>query len=85
MPVLLSLADIAYLLDGQVREQTVYRWNIDSGRQRVMPEPDWMFGVKRPTPMWREDVVLDVLRGRGYEIDPKRLGEVRKAQGHRPN
>lgn len=83
LPVLLSLADVAYLVEGQVEPQTVYRWNINSGgRARVMPDPDWTFGVKRPTPMWREDVVLEVLKARGYKVDRKRVAAVRRAQGH---
>lgn len=85
IPPLLSLADIAYLLEGQVQKQTVYTWNITRvGRPRVMPDPDWSFGVTLPTPMWRQEVVLEVLASRGYTIDQKRLGEIRKAQGHPP-
>jgi hypothetical protein len=83
IPVLFTLAQVAELIDGQRKPQTVYRWNTASGgRAKVFPEPDLQIGGKRSTPLWREEVVLAVLEEQGLKVDKRKLNRIRKAQGH---
>lgn len=83
IPVLLTLANIAQLIEGQVAKNTVYKWNTDTPKTpRALPVPDLLVGDQRPHPLWRESVVLEFLDGRGYQADKRVLARIRKAQGH---
>mgnify|MGYP006189642895 CR=1 FL=1 len=86
LPVLLTLANIGLLLEGSVVAQTVYKWNVTAnGKQRVLPEPDIQVGGRRPTPLWRESVILEFIESKGMKPNKRALAKIRKAQGHPAN
>lgn len=86
IPVLLTLGNIAQLVEGQATSTTVYKWNTNTAkRPRWLPVPDLSIGDRRPTPVWRESVILEFLESKGYRVNKRALARIRKSQGHPPN